>query len=79
MEMVKMTSVVGYVACIDLTKASDLIRSRTMEAFFPLIATALLYYVIAKLMILALTKVEISLDPKRRERKIEGVVEVSLD
>ena len=79
MEMVKMTSVVGYIACIDLTKASDLIRSRTMEAFFPLIATALLYYVIAKLMILSLTKVEISLDPKRRERKVEGVKEVIIE
>ena len=73
MEMVKMTSVVGYVACIDLTKASDLIRSRTMEAFFPLIITALIYYIISKLMLRALNNIEISLDPKRRERKLEGV------
>ena len=78
MEMVKMTSVVGYIACIDLTKATDLIRSRTMEAFFPLIATALLYYIIAKLMIMALNKFEISLDPKRRERKLPGIVEEDL-
>ena len=73
MEMVKMTSVVGYVACIDLTKASDLIRSRTMEAFFPLIVTALIYFIISYLMIMALNKIEISLDPKRRERSLPGI------
>ncbi|MBQ2593558.1 MAG: ABC transporter permease subunit [Candidatus Riflebacteria bacterium] len=76
--MVKMTSVVGYVSCIDLTKASDLIRARTMEAFFPLIATAIIYYIIAHLMIFALNKFEISLDPKRRERKLPGIIEKEL-
>ena len=73
MEMVKMTSVVGYVACIDLTKASDLIRSRTMEAFFPLIVTALIYFIISYLMVMALNKLEVSLDPKRRERSLPGI------
>ena len=77
--MVKMTSIVGYIACIDLTKASDIIRSRTMEAFFPLISTALIYFVIANLMTLTLNKFEISLDPKQRERKIEGVVETNIE
>ena len=71
--MVKSTAVVGYVSCIDLTKASDLIRARTMEAFFPLIATAIIYFIIANLMLLALNKFEISLDPKRRERKLPGI------
>ncbi len=33
--MVKMTSVVGYIAVQDLTKAGDIIRSRTFDAFFP--------------------------------------------
>ena len=33
---VKMTAVAGYISVIDLTKASDIIRSRTYEAFFPL-------------------------------------------
>ena len=71
--MVKSTAVVGYISCIDLTKASDIIRSRTMEAFFPLIVTALIYFIIANLMLLALNKFEISLDPKRRERKLPGI------
>ena len=73
--MVKMTSVVGYVSCIDLTKASDLIRARTMEAFFPLILTAIIYYIVANLMILSLDKLEVSLDPKRRERILKGIKE----
>ncbi|HML48581.1 MAG TPA: ABC transporter permease subunit, partial [Clostridia bacterium] len=46
--MVKMTSVVGYIALQDLTKVSDIIRSRTLEAFFPLIATAVLYSLVKR-------------------------------
>ncbi len=45
--MVKMTSVVGYIAVQDLTKATDLIRSRTFEAFFPLIVSAAIYFILA--------------------------------
>ena len=67
--MVKMTSVVGYIAGQDLTKATDIIRSRTMEAFFPLIATAIIYFIIANVLAFALTKIEISIDPKKRNRQ----------
>lgn len=45
--MVKMTSIVGYIAVEDLTKVSDIIRSRTFDALFPLIMVAVLYFVIA--------------------------------
>ena len=41
-ELIKATAIVGYVAVQDLTKMGDLIRSRTYEAFFPLIVTAVL-------------------------------------
>ena len=64
--LVKMTSVVGYIAVEDLTKASDIIRSRTFDAFFPLIMAAVIYILIAWLLTLALDYVEISVDPKRR-------------
>ena len=47
----KMTSVVGYIAIVDLTKAGDIIRSRTYDAFFPLIMVALVYLAAASLMI----------------------------
>ncbi|MDD4092132.1 MAG: ABC transporter permease subunit [Smithellaceae bacterium] len=70
--MLKMTSVVGYIAIQDLTKMSDIIRSRTYEAFFPLIATALIYFVLAYLMAGLLSLVEIRVDPKRRKRTVKG-------
>lgn len=66
--MVKMTSVVGYIAVQDLTKTGDIIRSRTMEAFFPLIVTAILYFVIAWLLTTLLGFIEKGINPKRRRR-----------
>ena len=41
--LLKETSVAGYVAVIDLTKAGDTIRGRTYSPFMPLIAVALIY------------------------------------
>lgn len=72
--MVKMTSVVGYIAVQDLTKVSDIIRSRTMEAFFPLIVTAAIYFVVANAMTAVLSLAEQKIDPKRRKRTVKGVV-----
>ena len=43
--LLKETSVAGYVAVQDLTKAGDIIRSRTYSAFMPLIAVALIYLI----------------------------------
>ena len=43
--LLKETSVAGYIGIMDLTKAGDLIRGRTFEAFMPLIAVAILYLV----------------------------------
>ncbi|MCR4605555.1 MAG: ABC transporter permease subunit [Eubacterium sp.] len=44
--LVKETSVAGYITVVDLTRVGDLIRSRTMEAFFPLIAISILYFLL---------------------------------
>jgi ABC-type amino acid transport system permease subunit len=44
--LIKETSVAGYVAITDLTKAGDMIRGATFSAFMPLIAVALIYLVI---------------------------------
>lgn len=44
--LIKITSIVGYIAVQDLTKASDIIRSRTFDAFFPLLLSALIYLLI---------------------------------
>jgi len=66
--LIKETSVVGYIAVLDLTKMSDLVRSRTYEAFFPLIATAIIYFVISGIMVAIVKRVEISIDPKHRDK-----------
>ena len=71
--LVKMTSVVGYIAVQDLTKMSDIIRSRTYEAFFPLITTALIYFAISGLLTLLLRYVEIKVEPDRTNRSVKGV------
>lgn len=44
--LLKETSVCGYIGLMDLTKGGDIIRSRTYEAFLPLIAVAIIYLVI---------------------------------
>ena len=42
--LLKETSIVGYIAVVDLTRAADLVRSRTFDAFFPLISVAIIYF-----------------------------------
>jgi len=56
--LVKETSVAGYVAIQDLTYVGNLIRSRTYEAFFPLITVALIYLIVVLLMTFGLKKLE---------------------
>ena len=63
--LLKETSVAGYVGIMDLTKAGDLIRGRTFEAFMPLIAVAIIYLVT----VIVLTKVFSIIE--RRLRKNE--------
>ena len=44
--LLKETSISGYIALQDLTKGGDIIRSRTYDAFMPLIGVALVYLVL---------------------------------
>ncbi len=67
--LVKMTSIVGYIAVHDLTKAGDIIRSRTFDAFFPLVMVAVLYFLIAAVLIQGLEYLERKTDPVARRRK----------
>ena len=73
--LMKDTAVVGYITVQDLTKVSDIVRSRTYEAFFPLIATALIYFVLAWVLTVAVRRLEIDLDPTRRsvDKILKGV------
>ncbi|MEN3951840.1 ABC transporter substrate-binding protein/permease [Iodidimonas sp. SYSU 1G8] len=67
--LVKMTSIVGYIAVQDLTKASDIIRSRTFDAFFPLVMVAILYFLISWGLMQFLGYLERATDPKYKRRK----------
>jgi polar amino acid transport system substrate-binding protein len=69
--LVKMTSIVGYIAVQDLTKASDIVRSRTFDAFFPLIMVAILYFAISWVLMQSLEHLERVTDPKYKRAKAE--------
>jgi His/Glu/Gln/Arg/opine family amino acid ABC transporter permease subunit len=51
--LLKDTSIVGLIAVTDLTRASDLVRTRTLDAYFPLLTIALIYF----LMVAGLTQI----------------------
>lgn len=74
MSTIRMTSIVGYIGIQDLTKVSDIIRSRTYETFFPLIATALIYFILTFSLVHFLSRIEIKINPKSRKRELKGVV-----
>ena len=44
--VLKETSIVGMVAVVDLTRAGDLVRSRTMSPYFTLISVAIVYFIL---------------------------------
>ena len=60
--LIKETAIAGYIGITDLTKASDIIASRTYEYFFPLILVALIYLLLTT---------TVSKLHKRIERKLD--------
>ena len=62
--LIKSTSIVGYVSIMDITKASDVIRSRTFDAFFPLLLTALIYLILSWLFGMIIDALEKRLTPR---------------
>ena len=71
--LIKSTSVVGYIAVQDLTKMSDIIRSRTYDALFPLLTTAVIYFAVAALLGYLVSRIEVKLQPDRVNRGVKGV------
>ncbi|MBQ9264995.1 MAG: transporter substrate-binding domain-containing protein [Clostridia bacterium] len=73
--LIKATAIVGYIAVQDLTKMGDIVRSRTYEAFFPLIAVTVIYFVLEGLFSFAVSRIRVSIDPKKRKREriLKGV------
>lgn len=77
--LLKNTSVVGYIAIQDLTKMSDIIRSRTYEAFFPLIVTAVIYFILAWIITLILRSVLRHIDPRAKKESFKerlGIIRI---
>ncbi len=56
--LIKETAIVGYVGLMDIQKAGDFIKSATFRAFMPLIGTAIIYYVIIKVLTIILNRIE---------------------
>lgn len=56
--LIKETAIVGYVGLVDIQKAGDFIKSATFEAFMPLVGTAVIYYVLIKILTLLLRQIE---------------------
>ena len=73
--LIKATSIVGYIAVLDLAKMGDLVRSRTYEAFFPLIAVMVIYFVLEGICGVTLRFIENRVDPKKRKNRplLKGV------
>lgn len=74
-ELIKATAIVGYVAVQDLTKVGDLIRSRTYDAFFPLIAIAVIYFILAAVLTFIVKRTARLIEPRRRKKEniLKGV------
>ena len=73
--LIKGTAIVGYISVQDLSKVSDIVRSRTYEVFFPLIASAIIYYLLAKLLSFVITLLIDRTNPQNRSEEsiLEGV------
>ena len=56
--LIKETAIVGYVGLVDIQKAGDFIKSATYKPFLPLFGTAVIYFVLIKLLTIGLAKIE---------------------
>ena len=65
--LLKATAIVGYIAVQDLTKMGDIVRSRTYEAFFPLIAVTVIYFLLEGILRFLISHIAVSLDFRRRK------------
>ncbi len=73
--LLKATAVVGYVTVLDLTKMGDIVRSRTYEPFFPLIAVTVIYFILSGLLTKITDILTRRVNPKKRtqEEILKGV------
>ena len=50
MQLVKETSIAGFIGVNELTRSGEIIRSQTLSPFVPLMTTALIYFTIVHLL-----------------------------
>ncbi len=74
--LIKATAIVGYIAVQDITKISDIVRSMTFEAFFPLIVAAILYFILGGILTSIVRFASKRLDNKERSKDsiLKGVI-----
>lgn len=65
--LLKGTAVIGYIAILDLSRAGDIIRSRTYEAFFPLVTTAIIYFILSWILTCILDRIEVRYNPRKKK------------
>ncbi|MCL2010471.1 MAG: ABC transporter substrate-binding protein/permease [Synergistaceae bacterium] len=73
-EMLKLTSVVGYVGIMDLTYSLEIIRSRTYEAVFPLALETLLYIFLTSSVTRIFRVVSARIDPAQKMQKERRII-----
>ena len=56
--LIKETSIFGYIGGVDLAKVGEQIRAKTFLSLVPLLAVAVIYYVVVKLLTIAMQRVE---------------------
>ena len=64
--LIKSTSIVGYIAVLDLTKAGDVIRSSTFDPFFPLIIITVIYFILIWLLTRIIVLLQMKTVPRKR-------------
>ena len=71
--LIKATAIVGYIAVQDLTKMGDIVRSRTYEAFFPLIAITVIYFLLEILLAWLVRLIPADARSKKHKSLLKGV------
>ena len=56
--LIKETAIVGYVGLVDIQKAGDFIKSATYKPLFPLLGTAVIYFVMIKILTILFARLE---------------------
>ncbi len=66
--LVKATAIVGYITVMDITKIGDVVRGRTYDAFFPLFAVVLSYFLLCAVFKAAVGFLMNKVDTRKRAR-----------